>query len=93
MAGVRRPRSRAPSRYSGALLTSDETTRLLDTLCVRLGFCQPPVETQRLRELPPSDARAFTDAVFIAEGMDPELADRHLHRQVRDLVREAFRGR
>lgn len=72
--------------------TSDEISRLLDTLCVRLGFCLPPVEKQRLCENPPSGVLAFTDAVFIAEGMDPELADRHLYRQIRDLVRRSFEG-
>jgi hypothetical protein len=33
----------------------------------------------------------FTDAVFSAEGLPPETADRHLYRQVRDLVAAAFR--
>lgn len=74
------------------MLTSNATARLLDTLCVRLGFCLPPVEMHRLCQHPPADVQAFTDAVFIAEGMDPELADRHLYRQVRDLVRMAFDG-
>jgi hypothetical protein len=34
---------------------------------------------------------AFTDAVFTAEGLPPETADRHLYRQVRDMVAAAFR--
>jgi hypothetical protein len=34
--------------------------------------------------------RAFTDAVFSAEGLDPDAADRHLYRQVRDVVASAF---
>lgn len=74
------------------MLTGDQTLRLLDTLCVRLGLCLPPVEKHRLSDHPPVDARAFTDAVFRAEGMDPDLADRHLYRQVRRLVRKAFDG-
>lgn len=57
---------------------------------MRLGFCLPPVERQRLAENPPREVLAFTDAVFVAEEMDPVIGDRHLYRQVRELVREAF---
>ncbi len=64
--------------------------RLLDQLCGRLGFCLPPEDQLRLRENPPEDARSFNDAVFVAEGLDPETADRHLYRLVRDLVARAF---
>jgi hypothetical protein len=69
-----------------------DVDRLLDGLCVDLGFCLPPEEKDRLMTSPPNTAEAFTDAVFLAEGMDPLLADRHLWRQVRNRVREAFRG-
>jgi hypothetical protein len=44
----------------------------------------------RLAENPPGDVRSFVDAVFTAEGMNPEMADRHLYRQVTKVVREAF---
>lgn len=71
-------------------LSPDQCSRLLDKLCVRLGFCLPPVERQRLAENPPREVLTFTDAVFVAEEMDPVSADRDLYRQVRDLVREAF---
>jgi len=67
-----------------------ELHRLLDHLCVQLGFCLPPDEQARLAEHPPDSADAFTDAVFEAEGLDPATADRHLYRQVRNKVREAF---
>ena len=63
---------------------------LLDDLCIRLGFCLPPDARSRLLETPPADAAAFTDAVFIAEGMNPALVDRHLYRQVRAMVVRAF---
>ena len=72
------------------LAIPDQCSRLLDKLCVRLGFCLPPVERQRLAENPPPELLAFTDAVFVAEEMDPVTADRHLYREVRDLIREAF---
>lgn len=45
----------------------------------------------RLAENPPGDVRWFVDAVFRVEGMNPEMADRHLCRQVTKVVREAFR--
>jgi hypothetical protein len=30
------------------------------------------------------------DAVFVAEGLDPATADRHLYRRVRDMVSKAY---
>ena len=68
-----------------------KTERLLDKLCVDLGFCLPPEECARLSGSPPQTVEAFTNAVFVAEGLDPDLADRHLWRQVRDRVTEYFR--
>ena len=65
---------------------------LLDKLCVELGFCLPPAEEARLVSSPPTSVKAFTDAVFMAEGLDPQLADKHLWRQVRDRVIEYFKN-
>mgnify|MGYP003395920024 CR=1 FL=1 len=75
------------------ILSEAETSKLLDTLCVKLGFCLPPLERKRIEDAPPEDARGFTDAVFTGEGMNPELADRHLYRQVLAMVRQSFDGR
>jgi hypothetical protein len=72
-------------------LSEDEVDRLLNDLCVDLGFCLPPDDQSRLRVNPPGDADTFTDAVFMAEGLDPLLADRHLWRTVRQRVVLAFR--
>jgi hypothetical protein len=72
-------------------LTENELQRLLDRLCVQLGFCLPPEGQQRLRENPPSDVLSFTDTVFVEEGLDPATADRRLYRQVRDVIAESFR--
>jgi hypothetical protein len=72
------------------VLSVEQCSRLLDKLCVRMGFCIPPLERERLVDNPPAEVLAFTDAVFVAEGMDPAMATRQLYRQVRDLVREAF---
>ncbi len=66
------------------------TELLLDRLCAELGFCLPPEQYARFVTSPPTSVRAFTDAVFLAEGLDPQLADKHLWRQVRDRVTEHF---
>lgn len=72
------------------MLTPVRVEKLLDRLCVDLGFCLPPDDDRRLAENPPSDVRSFVDAVFTAEGMHPEMADRGLYRQVTKVVPEAF---
>lgn len=72
------------------MLNSAEVESLLSKLCIDLGFCLPPEDEEHLRENPPSDVDTFTDAVFLAEGLDPQHADRHLYRRVREVVWEAF---
>lgn len=72
-----------------AKLTSLQVARVLDELCVELGFCLPPVERQRLQSDPPNNAVLFAEAVFAAEEMDPG-AHRHLHRQVRETIAKHF---
>jgi len=44
---------------------------LLHELCVDLGFCLPPDDQLRLLEAPPDDVDEFTDAVMVAEGLEP----------------------
>ncbi|MBC7796833.1 MAG: hypothetical protein H7Z37_08175 [Pyrinomonadaceae bacterium] len=72
------------------MLDVAEVESLLSKLCIDLGFCLPPEDENLLREKPPSDVDAFTDAVFLAEGLDPQHVDRHLYRQVREVVWQAF---
>lgn len=66
-----------------------DVASLLVELCVDLGFCPPPDEQVRLRDSPPRDVDAFTDAVFIAEGLDPRF-DNRLRSQVRERVVRHF---
>lgn len=73
------------------ILSKVETSKLLDALCVKLGFCLPADERKRIEQAR-QRTRTFTDAVFAGEGMNPELADQHLYRQVLAMVREAFDG-
>ena len=72
------------------MLSRREVEALLSKLCIDLGLCLPPADQDGLAAEPPSDVRAFTDAVFLAEGLDPALADRHIYRRVQDMVSEAF---
>ncbi|WP_206068065.1 hypothetical protein [Nonomuraea composti] len=61
----------------------DEVQWLLDELCTRKGFCLPTEKRQQLLEQSPfTSVDAFTDAVLIAEGMDPSL-----HKKLREGVR------
>ena len=73
-----------------AMLSSTEVEYLLTQLCVDLGFCLPPVIQKKFQEMPPADIDSFTDAVIVAEGLDPEYIDPRLRSQVRQLVAESF---
>lgn len=70
-------------------LTASEIQNLLTKLCIDLGFCLPPRAVLRLKNSPPPDIDSFTDAVFIAEELDPR-SDPRLRAQVRAIVRDAF---
>ncbi len=73
-------------------MSPPQVEALLAELCVVLGFCLPPDEQARLRESPPNDVDAFTDAVIRAEGLDPHAdIPRHLRRDMRARVAEHFR--
>ncbi|MFI6996616.1 hypothetical protein [Nocardia sp. NPDC050175] len=63
---------------------------VLDNLCVELGFCLPVDEKSRLCASPPTDVDSFTDAVFVAEGMDPN-EDKRLRELVRQKIMRAFK--
>jgi hypothetical protein len=77
------------SHYS-ASLNQTEVASLLADLCIRYGFCLPSDEQGKLLANPPQEVIAFVDAVFIAEGINPETSDRNTYRAVRDRVAEAF---
>jgi hypothetical protein len=63
---------------------------VLSKLCIKLGFCLPPPDIERMAVSPPIDIDEFSQAVFVAEGLDPVTSDKHLFNQVRELVAEAF---
>jgi hypothetical protein len=80
-------RQRTP-RQTEVADTSIESTlqRVLDELCVVLGFCLGPDENARLRSNPPPGVDAFVDEVIRAEGMDPTYLDNDLRRRMREIV-------
>jgi hypothetical protein len=67
-----------------------DVVRLLDDLCVKLGYCLPPDDKRRIVDNPPETIDAFTDAVVIAEGLDPVLMARDQRQAVRRMVADAF---
>jgi hypothetical protein len=73
-------------------LTQHQVARLLQILCIDLGFCLPANVAEKLESNPPCTIEEFTRAVFYAEGLDPALADRRLYDQVRGVVAGAFNG-
>ena len=72
------------------MLSEREAESLLSKLCTALGFCLSPDARRNFKENPPATADDFADAVFVAEGIDPSTADRHLYRQVRAMTADAF---
>jgi hypothetical protein len=72
-----------------ALLDSEEVKALLHKLCVKLGFCLPPIEIERMATSPPRCVDEFTRAVFLLEGLEL-ISDRQLVKQGQEIVTEAF---
>jgi hypothetical protein len=62
---------------------------LLHDLCVVLGYCLPAHERDRILAAPPGDVDSFTDAVMMAEGLNPQ-EEKKPRRGVRDMVARHF---
>ncbi|UUW89848.1 hypothetical protein ABFU82_14210 [Nocardioides sp. WV_118_6] len=67
-----------------------DAVKLLDDLCVRLGYCLSPDDQQTILGALPASVDDFTDAVIVAEGLDPLLMATEQRQQVRRLVASAF---
>jgi hypothetical protein len=67
--------------------------KLLEDVCVRLGFCgsvgddQPLQVDQFLPQIGPLTDEVFADAIFKAEGWDPDSSEA---RRFRSSLRDAF---
>ena len=73
--------------HSPNMLTPEEIDSVLYKVCLDLGFCDIRSDSDMLRT---DDIDEFTRAIRSAEGLPPDGADRHLYRQVRHLVANAF---
>jgi hypothetical protein len=71
-------------------LSEAEAQRLLNVLCVKYGFCLPPLWSARLERNPPRSINKFLNTVFHAEGLDPISADSGMYKAMREEVRVAF---
>jgi hypothetical protein len=80
----------APTTDDSGFITEAEAEKLLGVLCVKYGFCLPPLWHARLQSCPPKSVAKFTDTVFHAEGLDPDTADRAMYRAMYEEVRLAF---
>jgi hypothetical protein len=67
-----------------------DVQHLLYELCTDLGLCLPPEAQRALVAQPPENVDAFTEAVLIAEGLDPVLFDKRLREDLRSRVSRAF---
>ena len=72
-----------------AYTSRSKVERLLDELCTDLGFCLPAPGYEQLQKMLPMSIDAFTDAVFQAEGLEPQIKT-ELRRQVRERVAGRF---
>lgn len=72
------------------VISAREAEAVLATLCIKFGFCVPPLWHARLRDCPPRSIAKFTDTVFHAEGLDPRAADSSMYKAMFEEVRAAF---
>ena len=80
----------APASDDSGFITEAEAEKVLGVLCVKYGFCLPPLWYARLQTCPPKSVAKFVDTVFHAEGLDPETANREMYRAMYEEVRSAF---
>jgi hypothetical protein len=65
--------------------------RLMNYLCVDIGFTIFRTDLDELLLDPQSgDATYLTKALLRCDGLDPDLVDRRLYRQIRQRVRKAL---
>lgn len=62
---------------------------LLETLCVKLGFCLAGDKYDRLVDDPPTDPVAYAEAVISADGVDPQTLRGDVYAQVLEDVERA----
>ena len=71
------------------MLTDKSIRRLHSALCNDFGFSLDVATVADLAGEHAQDELRFTEAIIRAEGLDPEMVDRHLYRRLRQVIREA----
>lgn len=80
----------ASTNDDSGCITKAEAEKLLDVVCVKYGFCLPPLWRARLQSCPPRSVAKFTDTMFHAEGLDARTADSAMYRAIHEEVHGAF---
>lgn len=70
-------------------LTEAEVRRFVDSLSV-WGICPSWAAVAELAAISPCTYREFTDLLWRTEGLDPTMMDKHLYRDVLEVVRLHF---
>ncbi len=73
------------------MISRRDADLLLSWLCSKMGFCNLGSERARLVDVPPETPHEFARAVYFAEGLNPDVADLHLFRQVLEKVKDVYR--
>ena len=71
-------------------LSENEIEDLLETLCVKLGFCLPSNISSRLIKFPPKTSERFAKSVIEAEGLNPETIERNIYVSVLNEIENVF---
>lgn len=76
-------------KHINARLDPSEVRAVLDRLCLKYGFCLPPIEIERLAASPPMGIDDFIEVVFAAEGFGFPKSD-PIYQGIREVVAQAF---
>ena len=76
-------------KHIHAVLEPQEVRDVLSRLCIKFGFCLPPVEIEKLAASPPTDIESFTEAALVAEGYGFTKSD-PLCAKAREVVAQAL---
>ena len=67
-----------------------EIAALLDTLCVKLGFCLPSNISARLIKFPPKTSEKFAKSVIEADRLNLESIEKNLYKSVLKEIESVF---
>jgi len=77
----------------GTKLSPIQVDRLLDELCVELGFCVSPTTRVRLQRQPEPGIAAMTECLFRAKRINPQAAGaEQMFQEVLSLVATHYRA-